>query len=147
MRVLQVMLLAALSLAATAWSPSSPPVGQWQGAYESRDVMIVARLEIDSTGTILLAAPDAADIAGASAEDREAIRRRLSDGLIQAWEETLPRHMEFDGRIFRKPAGVAPQLEWNPDTKRMTAVLYLGMQAAVRILLHPVTDFSSNPWT
>jgi hypothetical protein len=53
--------------------------------------------------------------------------------------------MDFDGRVFRKPGGVAPQMEWNPDSKKMTVVVYLGMKT-VRIPVHVVKDFSDDPW-
>lgn len=147
MRIFGAAFAAALCLSvATGCGPSAPPSGRWQGAYESADVMVVTRLEIDSKGTVYLSAPDATDIGGASAEDRTAIKQRLTEGLSIAWAETEPRRLEFDGRVFRKPGGVAPQLEWDPDAKQMTAVVYLGMRDAIRVPLHPVKDFSANPW-
>jgi hypothetical protein len=133
-------------LAAFGCSRAPPPTGRWQGAYESRDTMVVTRLEIDSKGAIYLSAPDATGIGNASADDRAAIRRRLVDGLSVAWGEVQPRQLEFDGRVFRKPGGVAPQLEWNSDKKTMTAVVYLGLRPSIRIALHPVADFSGDPW-
>jgi len=146
-RIPGVTLAAGLCLAvAFACSHSPPPSGRWQGAYESRDTMVVTRLEIDSKGNIYLSAPDATDIGTAAAQDRAAIRRRLADGLSAAWGEVQPRQFDFDGRIFRKPGGVAPQLEWNPDQKTMTAVVYLGLHPSIRIALRPVSDFSGDPW-
>jgi hypothetical protein len=134
-------------VAAFGCSQSQAPAGRWEGAFESPDVMVVARLEIDAKHNIYLSAPDATDIGGASPDDRLAIRERLTDGLALAWSQAQPRQFEFDGRVFRKPGGIAPQLEWNPDTGSMTAVVYLGLRAAIRIPLHPVSDFTNNPWT
>ena len=104
-------------------------------------------IALDSKGDIYLSAPDATDIGNAAAEDRAAIRRKLAEGLSVAWGEVQPRQYDFDGRVFRKPGGVAPQLEWNPDQKSMMAVVYLGLRPSIRIPLHPVADFSSDPWT
>jgi hypothetical protein len=148
MRIPGVTFAAGLCFAAaSACSRSPEPSGRWQGAYESRDTMVVTRLEIDSKGNIYLSAPDAMDIGNLAADDRAAIRRRLADGLSVAWGEVQPRQFDFDGRVFRKPGGVAPQLEWNPDQKTMTEVVYLGLRPSIRIALHPVPDFSNDPWS
>jgi hypothetical protein len=124
-----------------------PPVGRWQGGFESREVMVIARLEIDAKGNIYLCAPDAMDIENASQDDRTAIRQRLSDGMNVAWGQTEPKQFVFDGHVFRKPGGVAPQLEWDPDRKSMTAIVYLGMRAAIHVPLHAVADFTADPWS
>jgi hypothetical protein len=148
MRTLRTTLAAGLCLAAVfACSRMPAPAGRWEGTYESRDTMVVTRLEIDSKGDIYLSAPDATDIGNASEADRAAIRQRLADGLSVAWGDAQPRHYDFDGHVFRKPGGVAPQLELNPDQKLMTAVIYLGLRPAIRIPLHSVPAFGNNPWT
>jgi hypothetical protein len=148
MRTLRATLAAALCLAAAFACTRTPaPGGRWEGAYESRDTMVLTRLEIDPKGDIYLSAPDATDIGNASEADRAAIRQRLADGLSVAWGDAQPRQYDFDGRVFRKPGGVAPQLEWNPDQKAMTAVIYLGMRPAIRIPLHSVQTFGNNQWT
>jgi hypothetical protein len=54
--------------------------------------------------------------------------------------------MDFDGHVFRKPGGIAPQMEWNPDTRRMTLIVYLGMNT-VRIPMRAVSDFPGDPWS
>ena len=54
--------------------------------------------------------------------------------------------MDFDGHAFRKPGGVTPQMEWNPDSRELKLVVYLGMKPAIRIPLRSVKDFSPNPW-
>jgi len=147
MRMSGKTMAAGLCLVAAFGCTRSPlPSGRWQGAYESRDTMVVTRLEIDSKGDIYLSAPDATDIGNVSADDRAAIRRRLVDGLSVAWGEVQPRQLEFDGHVFRKPGGIAPQLEWNPGQKTMTAVVYLGLRPSIRISLRRVADFNGDPW-
>jgi hypothetical protein len=123
----------------------TPPVGRWEGAYEAPDVMAVIRLEISPKGDILLSAPDALDIQNASANDRLAMHQRLAEGLVASWSAVQPRPLDFDGHVFRKPGGIAPQLEWNPDTKQMTAILYFGMRSGLRVPLHSVETFSADP--
>jgi len=147
-RMLSVTLTTVFCLAmAFACTRSPLPVGRWQGRYESRDTMVVSRLEIDANGNIYLSAPDATDIGGASEADRAAIRQRLADGLTVAWGDAQPRQFAFDGRVFRKPGGIAPQMEWDPVQKTMTVVIYLGMRPAIRVPLHSVAAFGSDPWT
>jgi hypothetical protein len=148
MRLLGIAFVIGLCFAAAfGCAKAPPPAGRWQGSFESRDTIVVARLEIDAKGNIFLCAPDATDIAGSSGDDRAAIRQRLSDGMNLAWGQTEPKRYEFDGRVFRKPGGVAPQLEWDPDQKSMTAVVYLGLRAAIRVPLHPVTQFTNDAWS
>ena len=122
-----------------------PPTGRWQGTYASPDTMIAARLEIDAKGQIFVSAPDAENF-GDSDEARAAIRASLAQTLSNGWGDVQPRAFDFDGKIFRKPGGVAPQMEWNPDTRSMTLVVYLGMRNAIRVPLRAVKDFSDNPW-
>ena len=147
MRVPGAILVVGLCLATMlACSRTKLPTSRWEGSYESADVMVVARLEIDSKGQIFLSAPDEMGIGAVSADDRQALRKRLADGLAAAWGVAEPRVFDFDGRVFRKPGGIAPQLEWNPDENRMTAIIYLGLRPSIRIPLHAVAAFSDNPW-
>lgn len=122
-----------------------PPSGRWQGAYASSDVMIVARVQIDTKGDIYLSAPDATDLSGVPDNQRAALKAKLSADLQEAWFQVQPRQFDFDGRVFRKPGGVAPQLEW--DGSHMTAVVYLGMRPAIRVPLRAVPAFSADPWS
>lgn len=149
MRAHVVAIVAGLCLVAVSACSNSktPPVGRWEGAYEAQDVMVAVRLEISGKGDIYLSAPNALDIGGASPEERPAMRARLADELAQGWNAAQPRSMDFDGRVFRKPGGVAPQMEWNPQSKQMTVVLYFGMRPALRVPLRAVSDFSTDPWT
>jgi hypothetical protein len=73
------------------------------------------------------------------------MREKLAASLASSWGSVEGRAMDFDGRVFRKPGGIAPQMEWNPDSKTMTVVVYFGMKTA-RIPLHQVKDFSADPW-
>lgn len=147
MRTFPAVVIAGLCLvAALACSPSKPPVGRWEGTYESADTMIVARLEIDKDGAIYISAPDALDVAASSEAERVRIRQRLAAGLAQAWDSTPPHRFDFDGRIFRNPGGIAPQMEWNPDTADMRLIIYPGTRPVIRIKMHAVRAFSADPW-
>lgn len=148
MRALTAILVAAfclVSLAACS-NAKTPPVGRWEGVFESSDTLVAARLEISPKGEIFLCAPDVTNADATPADARPGIRNRLADDLAAAWGSTEARPMDFDGRVFRKPGGIAPQMEWNPDTKQMTVILYLGARAGLRIPLKPVATFSANPW-
>lgn len=149
MRLLWAAAIACGLCLVTVWacsSAKSPPVGRWEGALEAQDVMVAVRLEISNKGAILLSAPNALEIESVTTAERPAMRQRLADELAASWGNVEPRPMDFDGRIFRKPGGVAPQMEWNPQTRQMTVVLYLGMRAALRIPLRGVERFSTDPW-
>ena len=147
MRTLSAVLVVGLCLA-TAFACSAPkaPTGRWEGTYESARTMIAARLQIDKDGAVLVSAPDAVDITASDDADREMIRQRLAMGLADAWDEVLPRRFDFDGKVFRKPAGIAPQMEWNPDTKEMVLIVYPGKEASIRIPMRAVKEFSLDPW-
>jgi hypothetical protein len=147
MRVLASFLVVGLCLAgAYGCSHPKPPAGKWEGAYESDDTMVVARLEIDSNGTILVSAPNAQDLASMSADDKAAVRQKLAQDLSNEWDSVEPRTLDFDGATFRKPGGVAPQMEWDKNNKHMTLIVYFGT-GSIRIPLHAVKDFSDNPWS
>jgi len=127
-------------------STKTPPAGRWEGVYEAPDEMVAVRLEITAKGDIYLSAPNALDIMATPPDQRPAMRAHLTDELVQGWSAVVPRPMDFDGRVFRKPGGIAPQMEWNPQSKQMTVVLYFGMHNALRVPLRAVADFSDNPW-
>ena len=113
MRSLTMAFVVGLCLAAGfACSAPKQPVGRWEGTYETQNTMIAARLQIDPDGSILVSAPDMLDIAATDPDDREAIRQRIASDLAQNWASAQPRRMSFDGTVFRKPGGVAPQFEW-----------------------------------
>ena len=139
-------LAAVLGLAMlAACSDPRPPVGRWQGAYEDSQLMVVARLEIDSAGAVRVSAPNAiADLAGMSENERGDLRERLKSGLDRAWPSVAVLPLEFDGHAFHKPGGVAPQLEWDRAAKRMTMVFYSNNRPSVRVPLEEVTEFGDS---
>jgi hypothetical protein len=146
MRAAVAFTIAAIFLTALAGcSARNAPAGRWEGSYASQDMLILARVETAADATIRLSAPDAIDIAGVQPSDRQAIRERLAAGLAAGWDDVAPRKMDFDGNIFRKPGGVAPQFEWHPKTNAATLYVYLGTQV-IKIPMRPVKDFSDNPW-
>jgi hypothetical protein len=140
------LLCLGLCLAVAACSHPKPPQGKWEGAYESDDSMVVARLEIASNGTILISAPNAQDLGSMSAGDKAATRQKLAQNLATDWDSVQPRTLDFDGTTFRKPGGVAPQMEWDEHNRHMTLIVYFGT-SSVRIPLHAVSQFSDNPWS
>jgi hypothetical protein len=135
-----------VGLALAACSDPRPPVGRWQGAYEDSDVIVVARLEIAPNGSVRVSAPNAIlSDAALSLDDRNELHKKLDDGLARSWPSVEPLSFEFDGKAFRKPGGVAPQLEWDADKKRMSLIYYSANRgrASVRVPLAPVRDFDS----
>jgi len=125
-------------------SDPQPPIGHWQGAYEDTGLIIVARLQIDSARQVRVSAPNAVtDAAPLSDDERAQLRMRLESGLAASWPSVAPLPLEFDGRAFHKPGGVAPQLEWDRAANRMTLIFYSGNRRSVRVPLDPVADFDS----
>ena len=87
-----------------------PPAGRWEGVFEGSDVMIVARLEIAVNGAVRVSAPNAfMNFASMSDEQRTDMRASLLSKLAAAWPDVATMPLTFDGKIFRKPGGVAPQ--------------------------------------
>jgi hypothetical protein len=144
MRPLLALVLGTLLLASCSKTP--PPVGRWEGTYESGDTFVAARLEIAAGAQVRVSAPDVTDGSIASEDDRVTMRRNMAARLAGGWGEIAPRPMDFDGTTFRKPGGIAPQIAWDAATKTMTLYVYLGTQPALKIPLKPVGDFSDDPW-
>ena len=142
MRFAVPALLTALAL--FACSHPAPPTGRWEGAYETDDTMIAARLEIAADGQVRVSAPDLLDIGSASAGDRPAMRSKLAADLAAAWGDVAPRPMDFDGKTFRKPGGIAPQMIWKSG--RMALVVYIGTRPGIHIAMRKVDDFSDDPF-
>lgn len=143
MRIAFVAMLAVLTLAGC--SRHTPPVGRWEGTYDTAEAMIAARVEIDSSGLVRIAGPNAEDV-GDAEDDRAAMRLNLAAGLGSAWDTIEPRKMDFDGEVFRKPGGIAPQMIWNKNNGVMYVVIYPGKKSGIKVKLHKVDDFSENPW-
>ena len=144
MRPLLALMACAFLLAAC--SKPVPPAGRWEGTYESGDTFIAARLEIEADRQVRISAPDVTDSGVASEEDRAQMRQNMASRLAGGWSEVAPRPMDFDGTTFRKPGGIAPQIDWDAQSKVMTLYVYIGTRPVIKIPLHPVGDFSDNPW-
>jgi hypothetical protein len=143
MRNLALVILAAVAL--LSCSRATPPVGRWEGTYESSDMMIAARLEIAPDGLVKVSAPDLLNTS-APADERSGMREQLAGDLAAGWASVTPRKMDFDGQTFRKPGGIAPQMIWKANRKQMLLVVYIGTQPSVRIPMREVGDFSDNPF-
>src|SRR6201996_5642138 len=121
------------------------PVGKWEGGYESGGHLVAARVEILANGGIKISAPDVTNAMG-NREQIDNLRAQLAADLANGWSEVEPRSFDFDGKTFRKPGGVAPQMVWDKDTNQMTLELYIGANPAMPIPLRPVDDFHDNPF-
>lgn len=138
------MLLSSL-LALTACSKPSPPVGKWEGGYESGGDLVAARVEVLPSGEVKVMAPDITNAAGPREQINE-LRARLAADLANGWSEVGPRRFDFDGTTFRKPGGFAPQMVWDKTTNQMTLELFIGTRPALPVPLRPVSDFHDNPF-
>ncbi len=145
MRWTALAMVALLALAGC--SRHTPPVGRWEGVYESSDTIIAAWLEIGKTGLIRVSAPDTTNIAeDATPADRQSIRDDMVARLVSGWGSVEPREMDFDGHTFRKPGHIAPEMIWDADSKQMTLVMYLGANPALKVPLRKIEEFSENPF-
>ena len=138
-------LLPAILLALTACSKPTPPVGKWEGGYEGGGDLVAARVEILPGGGVKISAPDITNAMG-SRDQVDAMRAQLAADLANGWSEVTPRSFDFDGKTFRKPGGVAPQMVWDKDTNQLTLELYIGARPAMPVPLRPVNDFHDNPF-
>ena len=145
MRRFAILLLAGLLLGACS-KELAPPQGRWIGHYETPQVMVVAWLEILPSGDIRVSAPDFLDVGDPTDDQRREMHKRLAYDLSEGWSEVKLRQYEFDGHVFRKPGGVAPQMEWDAGKKEMKVVFYFGMSHSIRIPMTPVKNFSEDPW-
>ena len=123
-----------------------PPSGRWIGHLDSPAVMVDAWLEITPNGDVKVSAPDILDPGEPTDEQREAAHKRLANQVYDDWGSVHARHYEFDGHTFRKPGGVAPQMEWDPSSQKMKLVFYFAMQRSIRIAMSEVKDFNQDTW-
>ena len=130
----------------TACSKPQPPQGRWEGGYDGNGILVAARVEIGADGQIKVSAPDLTNAQGAKPEQLQQMREQLAADLATAWDGVAPRPFDFDGTTFRKPGGVAPQMEWDKSSNQMTLELYIGANPAMSIPLRPVDIFHDNPW-
>ena len=141
MRFAAILLAALVALAAC--SKPKPPVGKWEGGYEGGGDLVVARVEILPSGQVKVMAPDITNLMGAQIAE---YRARLAADLANGWSEVQPRSFEFDGKTFRKPGGIAPQMVWDKASNHLTLQLYIGSRPAMPVPLRPVDDFHDNPF-
>ena len=140
------LVLAAMSFLLAACGNPKPPVGKWEGGLDAPTVMVAARMEITDDGKIRVSAPDLTGITEVNEARRVDMREGLVQQLTSGWDMVLPRDFDFDGTTFRKPGGIAPQMEWDKSQGHMTLVVYLGKDPARRIPLRAVSDFSDDPF-
>jgi hypothetical protein len=127
-------------------SKAQPPAGKWEGGYDNDGTIVVARVEITAGGLVKISAPDITNLQGATPEQMAMQRSRLAAELVHVWDEVEPRQFEFDGKTFRKPGGVAPQMVWDKASNQMTLQLYFGANPALPVVLRPVDGFHDNPF-
>jgi hypothetical protein len=137
------LILAFALLAVAACSKPTPPVGKWEGGTERGGVLVVARVEILPSGLVRVMAPDITNIAP---DQYARYRERLAADLVNGWADIAPREFDFDGKTFRKPGGIAPQMVWDKETNQMTLQLYIGANPAMPVPLRPVAEFHDSPW-
>jgi len=137
------LILAFVLLAVAACSKPVPPVGKWEGGAERGGVLVVARVEILPSGLVRVMAPD---VTNAAPEQMAALRDRLAAELVNGWADVAPREFDFDGEIFRKPGGIAPQMVWDKRSGQITLQLYIGADKALPVPLRPVAEFHDSPW-
>ena len=83
---------------------------------------------------------------GAAATRCVQMQDRLAADLANGWDDVTPRSFDFDGKTFRKPGGIAPQMVWDKATGQMTLELYIGANPALPVPLRPVAGFHDNPF-
>ena len=138
-------LLAFALFALTACSKPTPPVGKWEGGTERGGTLVVARVEVLPNGTVRVMAPDITNVM-APRHRIDILRDRMAADLVNGWSEIKPRMFDFDGKTFRKPGGIAPQMVWDKNTNQMILQLYIGANPALPVPLRPVSEFHDSPW-
>ena len=145
MRFAAVLLALSVVLGTAACSKPTPPVGKWEGGYESGGDLVAARVEVLPVGQVKVSAPDVTNATG-SRDQIDELRAGLAADLANSWSEVSPRSFDFDGTTFRKPGGIAPQMVWDKATGQMTLELFIGARPALPVPLRPVDDFHDNPF-
>lgn len=140
-----MVLMALLLLAACA--KHIPPQGRWEGGYDGNGVLVAARVEIGPDGLVRVSAPDLTNLQAARPQQLSEMRARLAADLANDWDSVTPRPFDFDGKTFRKPGGVAPQMVWNKTSNQMTLEIYIGANPALAVPLRPVDNFHDDPWS
>jgi hypothetical protein len=145
-RTLLLLAMGFVAWGLSACSKPSPPPGRWEGGYASNGTLVVARVEIGADGQVRVSAPDITNLQNAKPEQLQQEREKLAADLATAWDGVEPRPFDFDGKTFRKPGGIAPQMVWDKSSNEMTLELYIGANPALPVPLRPVDNFHDNPW-
>jgi hypothetical protein len=135
-----------LALSVAACSKPAPPVGRWEGGFQSNSTLVAARVEVMKDGQVRLSAPDITNLTMTRPERMAELRQQLASDLANGWDSVAPRAFDFDGETFRKPGGYAPQMVWDKNTNQMTLELYIGANPALPVPLRPVPEFHDNPF-
>jgi hypothetical protein len=143
--MIKSLLFVVLAAALAGCSKPQPPVGKWEGGYESGGDLVAARVEVMPGGQVKISAPDVTNAMG-NRDQIDAMRAQLAADLANGWSDVTPRSFDFDGKTFRKPGGVAPQMVWDKDSNQMTLELYIGANPALPVPLRPVDGFHDNPF-
>jgi len=141
----KALLFVIVAAALAGCGKPQPPVGKWEGGYESGGDLVAARVEILPGGGVKISAPDATNAIG-NREQIDAMRAQLAADLVNGWSNVTPRSFDFDGKTFRKPGGIAPQMVWDKDSNQLTLELYIGARPAMPVPLRPVAEFHDNPF-
>jgi hypothetical protein len=144
-RLIVLAALVLLPLALAGCSKPAAPTGKWEGGAQQGGTIVVARVETLPGGKVRIMAPNITDVTGPAARFAQ-MRARLAAELATNWDTVAPRPFDFDGKTFRKPGGIAPQMVWDKTTNQMTIMLYIGTRPAFPVTLRPVTIFHDNPW-
>ncbi len=129
-----------------ACSKPVPPVGKWEGGYQSNSTLVAARVEVLPDGHVRVSAPDITGLDLATPDRMAELRQQLASDLATSWDGVGSRLFDFDGDTFRKPGGIAPQMVWDKKTNQMVLELYIGANAALPVALRPVAGFHADPW-
>ena len=143
--MVKALLFVVLAASLAGCGKSQPPVGKWEGGYESGGDLVAARVEILASGQVKVMAPDFTNAIGPR-EQINQLRAQLAANLANSWSEVTPRSFDFDGKTFRKPGGVAPQMVWDKATNQMTLEIFIGARPAMPVVLHPVPEFHDDPF-
>ena len=135
-----------LFMALAACSKPAPPQGRWEGGYSGGGTLVAARVEVEADGQVKVSAPDITNLQNARPEQLQQQRDAMAADLASGWDGVAPRPFDFDGKTFRKPGGIAPQMVWDKDTNQMTLEIYIGANPALPVQLRPVDAFHDNPW-
>ena len=130
----------------TGCSKPQPPVGRWEGGYQFAGTLVAARVEVMPDGQVRVSAPDITNLDLAKPDRLVALRQELAADLATGWDGIAPRPFDFDGKTFRKPGQIAPQMVWDKKTNQMELKLYIGANPAMPVPLRPVPGFHDNPW-